>query len=193
MTATLADLLEDLMVREPYLSAFGFGLYREDRKKPRAEQVRILARYRDQLRASTEDIGWTVTWLRENIAPIQTINSRHSSYGLKHIAETTSPNRYLTNGTFITAAMILGYKWRRFSNGPNASFAMSEGSIRKAAILSRKAFDDWRAVVGSSPPAVPNPGQGQGRAGALGPAGAISPTEAPDLEQEDKDNGWIVL
>ncbi len=74
-------------------------------------------------------MAWTVRWLEDNIEPIKTVNRRHSSYGLKHIAEPHSPKRYLTNGVFIAAALIAGYPVM-FDDTPNPSFGMSEKSIK---------------------------------------------------------------
>jgi len=118
------------MTEEPLLNDFGIGIYDMDRKKPREKQLRILAENRKKLRESVEEVAWTAQWLAKNIGPIKTVNSRRSSYGLKHIAEEHSPKRYLTNGVFIAGAIVAGYSYKITLGSPNPSFGMSEKSIK---------------------------------------------------------------
>lgn len=71
--------------------------------------------------------------------PIESINNRRSSYGLKHIVErylnkeTNGVINYVSNGTLILAMYDAGYKIKR-SNlnhpSPNCSFNVSEKSIK---------------------------------------------------------------
>ena len=71
--------------------------------------------------------------------PIESINNRRSSYGLKHIVErylnkeTNGVIYYVSNGTLILAMYDAGYKIKR-SNlnhpSPNCSFNVSEKSIK---------------------------------------------------------------
>lgn len=79
--------------------------------------------------ASVLAIDNLVCWLSLNIAPTCAINKRHSSYGLKHIYERFT-SEYCSNGQFITAALICGYR-ADFSHY-NVAFAMSEKSIKVA-------------------------------------------------------------
>jgi hypothetical protein len=118
------------MTQEPQLNAFGIGIYSDHWRKPRAERLSILEADRKSLRGNLEDVTWTAQWLRTNIAPTKTINRRHSSYGLKHMAEKHSPRRYLSNGAFIAAALIAGYRYRVSPESPNPAFGMSERSIK---------------------------------------------------------------
>lgn len=119
-----------VMTEEPLLHAWGVGTSPDDWRKPRDEKWAIIARDRHMLRGRVEDVAWTVEWLKSNITPIKTINHRRSSYGLKHIAEKHSPQRYLTNGTFIAAVMIAGYPIKFFADCYNPKFGMSEKSIK---------------------------------------------------------------
>ncbi len=69
-------------------------------------------------------------WIELNCAPRKSINTRHSSYGLKHVVEVDSRGpqgyEYVTNGAFIQAALDLGYKAVRCHySSPNAHFNMS--------------------------------------------------------------------
>ena len=51
----------------------------------------------------------------------KTINTASSSYGLKHVVERVM-GQYVTNGEFICAALVLGYKIRKIKDNPNAYF-----------------------------------------------------------------------
>lgn len=73
------------------------------------------------------------------IDSIKTKNDKHTSYGLKHVAErlsyrledgTVFPEEYVCNGAMIAAAIYAGFTL--FSDGscPNAQFNMSEKSIK---------------------------------------------------------------
>ena len=128
------DKLKALMDEHPTLNHFGIGhcsaLY-----SPNASPEwndRILQGHREHLRVSIADVIWTVGWLRSNVEPIKTINRRHSSYGLKHMASLFRPTDYvcyISNGVFIAAAMIVGYPFKL--DPPNAMFGMSERSIKR--------------------------------------------------------------
>lgn len=117
-----------VMDKKPLLNDFGIGV--RDRQKSINERMQILEQNRKNLRQSISDVTWTVSWLNDNIKPIKTINPNYSSYGLKHIAEKSSPKKYLTNGVFIASAIIAGYPYKMFYNSPNVAFGMSERSIK---------------------------------------------------------------
>jgi hypothetical protein len=104
-----------------------FGLCTEtcDHRQPDAAQV-VLCR----------------AWLRRWAYPRKSINTRHGSYGLKHDVEHSTcppgtehehtcgrpwsePYLYVTNGAFIKAALLEGYRAVPCSAGsPNAFFNM---------------------------------------------------------------------
>ncbi len=130
-TPEMGRRLAIAMTQEPLLNDFGIGLFSEHGRKPPGEKARILAEDREKLRGSLDDVAWTVRWLGSNIEPIKTINRRHSSYGLKHLAERQGPRRYLTNGVFIAAAIIAEYPCKTYPGSPNACFGMSERSIKR--------------------------------------------------------------
>ncbi len=74
-------------------------------------------------------------WLERNATHRHTINTRHSSYGLKHAVERDSNSggrrEYVSNGSFICAAIDLGYKCVPCSwCSPNVYFAISFGPRR---------------------------------------------------------------
>ncbi len=130
------DKLKVLMAEHPTLNDFGIGhgSAHYSPNDPPEWKDRILQAEREMLGDSMVDVIWTVHWLRLNVEPIKTINRRHSSYGLKHLAQKFSPNGYLSNGVFIAAALIVGYPFK--VDPPNAMFGMSERSIKE---LSRAA------------------------------------------------------
>jgi hypothetical protein len=117
------------MAREPYLNDFGIGLYFEHQRRPRAERKKILKEDRQQLRTSVNAVSATVNWLVEHVEPISSINRKHTSYGLKHIA--SEDIGYITNGVFIAAAIVASYPYKVFDDSPNVCFGMSEKSIRR--------------------------------------------------------------
>ena len=135
------DKLKALMDEHPTLSHFGIGQssdewflsvspeWKESWNDSPEQKDRIFQAERHILLDSTADVTWTIGWLRSNVEPIKTINRRHSSYGLKHLAEKFSPNLYLSNGAFIAAALLVGYRFE--VDPPNAMFGMSERSLKR--------------------------------------------------------------
>lgn len=64
------------------------------------------------------------------LGKISTINTKHSSYGLKHIFSSSSKGFYISNGTFKGAMLKLGYKYQPISNGINWRFNISEKCLK---------------------------------------------------------------
>jgi hypothetical protein len=119
------------MDKVPELNDFGIGLFYDHYKKPKAEQQAILEQDRVDLRKSVARVEATVDWLKANVQPTKTINKRHTSYGLKHLAEPDID--YITNGVFIAAGIIAGYPYAIVPGSPNVPFGMSEKSLRDVA------------------------------------------------------------
>lgn len=117
------------MARHSELNDFGIGLYFGNKDKSDAEKDVINVENRRILRASAPAVATTVTWLRENVEPTRTINKRHTSYGLKHVAE--KDIGYITNGVFIAAGIIAGYPYEIDPGSPNVPFGMSEKSLKE--------------------------------------------------------------
>lgn len=72
-------------------------------------------------------------WLSTQ-SKIKTMNPNHSSYGLKHIVERASKAKgasktYVSNGTFIAAAIHMGFAYKHIPGSLNAMFGISEKSI----------------------------------------------------------------
>lgn len=50
-------------------------------------------------------------WIESNLVPIQGFNTRHTSYGLKHLVHLgNSEDSYYTNGEFKGAMLKAGYR-----------------------------------------------------------------------------------
>lgn len=77
---------------------------------------------------SLAEVDQLCDWIEQNLSLSKGINYRHTSYGLKHIAERETG--YVTNGQFILAALIMGYRMGKPNY--NQSFNITEGSIQRA-------------------------------------------------------------
>lgn len=120
------DDIQRIMDEVPGLNDFGIGVYNPRRTKPE-ERERELAEGKRVLLKSVDACNNVCEWLRQ-IDKIKTINNRHSSYSLKHVAE--KDIGYVTNGVFITAAIHCDYPYRIEGNSANVPFGMSEKSIK---------------------------------------------------------------
>lgn len=112
----------------PYLTYFGIGLFDNGRGLKPSEYVNKMIEGRQKLINSTEEFAKTCKWL-EQIDKIKTINRKHSSYSLKHIAE--KKIGYISNGVLIAAAIHCGFDAKITPGQPNVNFNMSEKSIKK--------------------------------------------------------------
>ena len=87
----------------------------------------------------------TVNFIIENlqtVAHTKKINNKRTSYGLKHVFEKTSPTGYISNGTFILAALLNGFNIEKV--GINARFNMSDPSLQSLypKLVGRKYYPD---------------------------------------------------
>lgn len=121
---TRFEQIQTILNEHPLLHDGGYGSPRR-----RCIQSRTAERAALLTPGSVATIDNVTCWLALWIQPIQTINHRHTSYGLKHVYERAT-GEYCSNGQFITAALIRGYEADLSRH--NASFAMSERSIRRA-------------------------------------------------------------
>lgn len=120
----IARDLVRIMEVHPTLTNHGFGIYRDANDTP-ADHRRKLDEGRRALADDAERIKKIMDWLQQNVDIIQSINTRRSSYNLKHIVE--DDIGYVTNGAFIAACLILDISMR--AAPPNAYFGISERSI----------------------------------------------------------------
>jgi len=107
----------------PELHLYGVGFYQNEKVLTSSEHKEL----QQQLLDSTEEFEKACLWL-EKINKIKTINKQHSSYGLKHLAE--DEIGYISNGTFIAAAINCGFNYKASETSPNVSFNMSEKDIK---------------------------------------------------------------
>lgn len=125
--------IQEILKEYPNLNYFGFGLFEERvrRRKGELNQEQYdseLKELQQQLFDNVGEIDHVVNLL-QGIEKIKTFNERHSSYGLKHWAEKTAPNHYVSNGSFIVGAIVAGFKLK--INQPNAYFNISEKSLKQ--------------------------------------------------------------
>ena len=67
-------------------------------------------------------------WVENNLMPFmsrQSINERHSSYGLKHIAE-NELGFYVSNGDIKLALMEEGVPFKEYPGSPNVCYPLSQ-------------------------------------------------------------------
>lgn len=120
----MKDKIEKLLQQHPLLHDGGFGhqrSYKVDLDEWRAVLVTP---------ASIAEIVSLCQWIDDNLLPQKHINNRHTSYGLKHIAEREIG--YVSNGQFIVAALLCGFRLMRPPVWYNPSFNFSESSIKRA-------------------------------------------------------------
>lgn len=110
----------------PDLTSFGIGLYEKGRGLNAEQKSAKLKEGQDELLGMSKECTAICEWLSDK-AKIKTINKRHTSYGLKHMAE--KEIGYITNGAFICAAVFCGFDFK--ASGPNAHFNISEKSLKK--------------------------------------------------------------
>lgn len=77
---------------------------------------------------SLSRVNEVAQWIVKNMAMVKTINRSAWSYTLKHVCEMDI--QYVSNGEFITAAILLGYQHKR--SGSNCWFNMGTGAINAA-------------------------------------------------------------
>lgn len=120
--------IASVIKKVPELTDFGIGLYEGGRGLSKKEYELKFKSEQEKLLNSTDDFEKICNWLTK-IDKIKTINTRRSSYSLKHIAE--KEIGYITNGVFIAAAIYSGFNFKIYSDSQNVYFGMSEKSIKK--------------------------------------------------------------
>lgn len=69
-------------------------------------------------------------WIATNLAPITSINTHCTSYGLKHFFETAPDGFYISNGMFKGAMLATGYRVGDTS-AKNWHFNVSQKSVNR--------------------------------------------------------------
>ena len=119
MTTITQKDVDTVVADNPLLTAEGFE---HGFKGDRPEYV--------PARISVKDMQAAVDWLKK-VDRRESVNTTCSSYYLKHVAEKTSPDKYISNGAFIAGAYFLGFKVRRIEDGPNAFINISGKWLNK--------------------------------------------------------------
>ena len=119
MTKVTQKDVDGVVASNPLLTAEGFE-HGFKRTKPEYVPSRI----------SVKDMQAAVDWLKK-VDRRESVNTTCSSYYLKHVAEKTSPDKYISNGAFIAGAYFLGFKVRRIEDGPNAFINISGKWLNK--------------------------------------------------------------
>ena len=121
------DDIASIIAKVPLLNDEGIGLSNIHGKLPKDEREQILKETQQSLLEGSEACTKVCGWLADK-EKTKTINRRHSSYGLKHLAE--DEIGYVTNGAFIAAAIFLGFPHELEPGSINPSFEISEKSLK---------------------------------------------------------------
>jgi hypothetical protein len=114
------DDIQAVMDKVPQLGVLGLGVRDRDPTRFDAERMALL----DEVEGCTLTEGWV-----KYLAKTRAFNTRHTSYGLKHVVERKVG--YCTNGAFIAAMIHCGFRFKQCSEGSrNAWFAFSEQSLQ---------------------------------------------------------------
>lgn len=119
--------IQNAIKKQPQLTNHGIGIYRNGRGLTLAQRKEKFDEDQRLLLKSVDAFEKACQWLSTK-SKIKTINKRHSSYGLKHMAE--KEIGYVTNGVFIAAAIHCGYNVQVSPDGPNVSINISEKSLK---------------------------------------------------------------
>ncbi len=111
-----------VMAQIPTLTAHGIGIY--ERNLPAAQRRKKIVEGQVELLDSEEDCTKICEWLAAKSA-IKTADK--DSYWLKHQAEREIG--YVTNGSFIAAAIHSGFPYRLAPGSTNVFFGISHRSL----------------------------------------------------------------
>jgi len=127
-----AALIEKAIALVPNLTHFGVGLYRPETFDAAATTAGIAAG-QVQLRAAVHEVALCAEWLA-GIGPTKRAWRGASSYGYKHGVEGWLRRQgrpaYIVNGSFIAAAVGLGYPFA--IQQPNVYFGFSAKRLKRA-------------------------------------------------------------
>lgn len=70
---------------------------------------------------------YLLDWIAANLIPIKTFNTKHTSYGIKHLIQAEYPYEYFYNGAFKGAMLEAGYKVKDM-DAQNWQFNVSQKS-----------------------------------------------------------------
>ena len=132
--SSIHDQLVELLAEHASLTYEGFGLWcTPQERRDRVGYLERMCKSRVYLLHSTcrQNIAELMVWIDQWMAPRKTFNDMADSYYLKHVAERML-GHYCSNGEFICAALLAGYRHEHRDINPNVVFNMRSGSIRQA-------------------------------------------------------------
>jgi hypothetical protein len=133
------DLLAHAQREIPELTRFGVGVFSQTKvlREVGPDGLRKkVEEGRQELADHLDEIAMCADWAKLQ-QPTKAINRRHSSYGYKHHVESWCRKRnkcgedlptYFANGSFIAAAVGLGFEFNRAD--PNVYFNFSERTVK---------------------------------------------------------------
>lgn len=121
--------LAKVMMLHPALHAWGLGEHRGTRwrKLSPDERKAEMTDARKVLRDSASTVGWVADWIADSMVQTKSLNRRHNSYGLKHLAERYR-GEHVSNGAFIAGAILAGLE---HSGDYNPCFNVSHQCIQR--------------------------------------------------------------
>jgi len=136
------DLLAQALKKEPRLTYFGVGIFGEGRRRREAARSgngteaidREFQEERLALAKHLDEIAACADWVKRQ-RRIASFNLKHTSYGYKHLVERWfqggGPYQYVSNGSFIAAALGLGFDGKPDSPvSPNLHFQFSQRTVK---------------------------------------------------------------
>jgi len=127
MQITKKDI-QKVLKEYPTLNYSGFGLFESKNTLSSTEKLVELQKQQEKLCNALEEIQSSYDWLND-VQKNKSINTKRSSYGLKHDAEKSTVAGYISNGSFITGAILKGFNVQ--INEPNAYFNMSNKDLNR--------------------------------------------------------------
>ncbi|SEN29958.1 hypothetical protein SAMN05216404_103303 [Nitrosospira multiformis] len=127
------EYIKAVMEKVPDLTNFGIGIYGRGKGMSSTEYKKKFLEERKNLLDNVEMFVMVCNWLMSK-QKIKTINQKHSSYGLKHIAQ-QQIGEYVTNGVFIAATVHCGFIYKRIPDSPNVKIGIGERSLKSVELL----------------------------------------------------------
>ena len=137
------ELLARALEHEPRLTHFGIGVFEEGRRRQEAAKSgngidainREFQEERLALAKHLDEIAACADWIKRQ-RRIVSFNLKHTSYGYKHLVERwfagRGPYQYVANGSFIAAALGLGFDGMLSSpDSPNLHFQLSQRTVKQ--------------------------------------------------------------
>lgn len=129
-------LVELAIQRDPMLTAFGLGVWKQ-RRMSRVAFDEAFAKGRAELFTDRvlDEVETCAAWLSLQ-RPIKTLNRERGSHSFKHEVErwvdrTCKEHQYISNGALIAAALGLGFEFKQTEWGsPNVYLNLSKRQLR---------------------------------------------------------------